>query len=108
MTTAITVAELCFGIELLPSGRRKDEIRTAVFEILNEELGIEAFDESATHAYAEPAPRRRQAGEPVRSLTVRSQRSAVPLDRETLTTRNVDDFAGFGIHVVNPWTNARE
>ena len=106
-TTAITVAELCFGIELLPSGRRKDEIRTAVFEILNEELGIEPFDEPAARAYAEPAAQRRQAGEPVSFADGQIAAICRSLGA-TLATRNVDDFAGFGINVVNPWTHPSE
>ena len=107
VTTAITVAELCLGIELLLSGRRKDAIRMAVFEILSEELGIEPFDESAAHAYAEPAAQRRQAGHPV-SFADGQIAAICRCLGATLATRNVDDFAGFGISVVNPWTHATE
>ena len=103
-TTAITVAELCFGVELLPNGRREDEIRAAVFEILAEELDIEPFDESSARAYAQPAAHRRQAGKPVSLADGQIAAICHSLDA-TLATRNVDDFAGFGIHVVNPWTH---
>jgi predicted nucleic acid-binding protein len=101
-TSAITAAELCFGIALLPDGRRKDELQAAVFEILDEELGVEPFDEAAARAYADPAAQRRRTGKPV--ALADGQIAAICLSLgATLATRNINDFAGFGIDLINPW-----
>ena len=60
------------------------------------------FDEPAAAAYAEIAAARRRAGKPI------SQADAIIAaicrhHEVSLVTRNVDDFAGTGIVVVNPW-----
>ena len=102
--TVITVAEIRYGIAVLPAGVRKRNLTASserVFAALGS-AGVLSFDEPAASDYADIAAARRQAGKPI------SQADAIiaAICRHhgvALVTRNVDDFAGTGIIVVNPW-----
>ena len=61
------------------------------------------FDSSAAQAFAIVASERRQAGKPISQAD--AQIAAVARSRgASLATRNVEDFEGCGIEVINPWT----
>jgi predicted nucleic acid-binding protein len=103
-TTSITVAELLYGVELLPEGRRKASLLDALVEILEEgfEDRVEPFDVAAARIYARLAADRRRAGRPIDVPD--GQIAAICRSvGATLATRNVDDFVDLGIDVVNPW-----
>ena len=53
-TTAITKAELLYGVELLPRGRRRFALHAAITRILTQLLSdrILPFDSDAAEAYA--------------------------------------------------------
>ena len=60
------------------------------------------FDSAAARAYAEIAANRRQAGRPIAEADC--QIAAIsPLRSAVLVTRNVRDFQGTGVEVVDPW-----
>ena len=65
--TAVSEAELRFGVAILPAGRRRDALEAAMRRWLD--LGfanrILPFDSAAARAYAEIAAGRRQAGRPI-------------------------------------------
>jgi predicted nucleic acid-binding protein len=65
--TSITIAEIQYGVELLPVGSRKEKIRTIVQAMLHEDFmgRILPFDQEAASAYAEIASNRRQMGRPI-------------------------------------------
>ncbi len=103
-TTAITEAELLYGIALLPDGRRRKGLTSFVDLMFAEELAgrVIPFDSAAAREYADIAASRRRAGRPVPDAD--TQIAAIVRSRgATLATRNVSDFAGCGIAVVNPW-----
>jgi predicted nucleic acid-binding protein len=63
------------------------------------------FDSAAAVALAEIAATRRQAGRPIAQAD--AQIAAIARSRgAALATRNVSDFLGCGIKVVNPWGEA--
>ncbi len=102
--TAVTQAELLYGIEIMPRGRRRD----ALLEAVRLALGLYfparvlPFDGLAAEAFAGLAAARRKAGKPVSQFD--GQIAAIALSRQaTLATRNLDDFADCGIALVNPW-----
>ena len=102
--TAITEAEIRMGIALLPSGRRRRGLTTAAeraFGVLF--VGrILSFDSAAAHAYATIMADRRAAGRPISQADC--QIAAIARAREVpVATRDVTDFTGCGIKVVNPW-----
>jgi len=105
--SAITEAELRYGVALLPPGKRRDGLAAVVAAMLAEDFAgrILPFDSAAVAAFAEIAAARRRAGRPIAQAD--AQVAAIAASRgAALATRNVPDFDGCGIAVVNPWTEA--
>jgi predicted nucleic acid-binding protein len=103
-TTTVTEAEVLYGLRLLPPGRRREAIETAILPIFREDLAgrILPFDSAAAEAYATLAAARRQSGRPISQFD--AQIAAIAASRgATLATRNVADFIGTGIEILNPW-----
>jgi hypothetical protein len=103
-TTAITEAELYYGIALLPEGRRRRALESAVRLIFAEDLAgrVLPFDSAAAREYADIAATRRRAGRPMPEAD--AQIAAIARSRgAALATRNVEDFADCGLTVVSPW-----
>lgn len=103
-TTAITQAELLYGIELMSRGRRRSALEAAITRILRELLveRIMPFDSDAAEVYARIAASRRAMGRPI--LEADAQIAAIVHSRgAVLATRNSRDFEHCGIKVVNPW-----
>jgi predicted nucleic acid-binding protein len=107
-TTAITEAELRFGVALLPPGRRRTELEQAVAAVFQSVVGgrVLPFDRGAAQAYAGLAAQRRRAGRPTGTADL--QIAAITLARqlEAIATRNVGHFEGCGVKVINPWEAA--
>jgi len=106
--TAISEAELLYGVAIMPAGRRRTLLEASMTRWLN--LGfaerILPFDSLAARAYAEIASDRRRSGRPINEADCRI--AAISRSRgAALVTRNVRDFEGAGIDVINPWTNIR-
>jgi predicted nucleic acid-binding protein len=103
--TSLTQAEVLYGIRLLPKGKRREAISDAAEQMFESDFRgrILAFGPAAASAYAQVAAERRGAGRPIAASD--AQIAAIVLANEAeLATRNVDDFAGCGIDLVNPWT----
>lgn len=103
-TTAITVFEIRFGLELLAPGRRRRQLEDAFNRAVDEDFQgrILPFDQEAARAAASRAAERRAAGKPVdfRDIEIAGIVSA---RRATLATRNLRHFQDLGIGVVDPW-----
>ena len=102
--SAITQAELLYGIALLPAGKRRDALAHAAGAAFASYFRgrILPFDSDAAEAFADIAAGRRQAGRPIAQAD--AQIAAIAKSRGAfLATRNVPDFAGCGVEVVNPW-----
>jgi toxin FitB len=102
-TTAITLAEIRYGIARLPEGRRKQVLLAAAGDIFsvfaNQVLPV---DTAAAEHYAVVASIRERAGKPIASFDALI--AAVCRSRgAALATRNVADFDGTGIEIVDPW-----
>jgi predicted nucleic acid-binding protein len=103
-TTAITEAELLYGIALLPDGKRRRALESAIGLIFAEDLAgrVLPFDSAAAREYADIAAARRRVGR--RIAEADAQIAAIARSRSALlATRNVEDFAGCGLTVVSPW-----
>ncbi|MDR2587771.1 MAG: type II toxin-antitoxin system VapC family toxin [Coriobacteriales bacterium] len=102
--TALTQAELAFGIELMASGKRKTEL-TAAFKYFIDEVFADrvlAFDSHAADYYASIASARQISGRPI--SVIDAQIAALCLSAGApLATRNTKDFAGTGVALINPW-----
>ncbi len=98
------IAELRFGLAVLPSGRKKDAL-TKACQIIEDEIfagRILTFDQRAAHAFALLRAKRQALGKPlnVMDALVASIANAHAM---TLATRNVADFVDLDIAVVNPF-----
>ncbi len=103
-TTAISQAEVFYGVTLLPEGRRRNDLMAATRPIFENDLSgrVLAFDADAAVSYADIATNRRRLGRPISQFD--AQIAAIVHSRgATLATRNVRDFIDCGIAVIDPW-----
>lgn len=102
--TAVTEAEVRTGIAFLPDGARRRGLAEAAERVFGDLFAgrILPFDSAAARIYAEIAAARRLSGHPLSQpdgqigAIARCQSMAV-------ATRNVRDFEGIGIELINPW-----
>ncbi len=101
-TTAVTVAEVLYGIERLPQGRQA-ELRSLAMELFGGFADqVLAFDAAAAVQYALVVSSRDGSGLPVDGFD--AQIAAIcRVHDAALVTRNVADFRETGIEVINPW-----
>lgn len=102
--SAITEAELRYGLALLPNGQRQRRLLDQVEAMLAEDFAgrILPFDRPAAAAYARIAAGRRLSGRPISQAD--AQIAAVALSRgAAVATRNVADFLECGVEVIDPW-----
>jgi predicted nucleic acid-binding protein len=102
--TTITQAEILFGIEQLPNGKRRSALEAAAESMFADdfEAHILPFDADAAREFARIASARRKVGRAISQID--AQIAAIARSRgASLATRNVDDFADCGIPVLNPW-----
>lgn len=103
-TTTVTLAEVLYGVETLPHGKRRTRLRSAVEKMFAEEFEarILPFDEDAARVFAGIVASRNTAGRPISQIDAmiaaiaQSQGAAV-------ATRNTADFDGCGIQIIDPW-----
>ena len=103
-TTAVTAAELRYGLARLPDGHRKRELTAVIRGILAEDFygRILPFDERASVRYAEVVTGRERIERPIGVAD--AQIAAICRDSAaTLATRNTADFEETGIELVDPW-----
>ena len=104
-TTAISEAELFYGLALLPAGKRRTSLEEAVRRMLEEDFAqrVLPFDRAAASAFAVIASGRRKKGRPISEFN--AQIAAVArINGAAVATRNADDFRDCGIGVIDPWT----
>lgn len=92
-------AELCRGMQLLPAGRRRENIATALNDLVESLGGIVEFGRAEAEAYAE------LTSEPGRPRpTIDAMIAAICRTNDlALATRNTRDFDGCGILLIDPW-----
>ena len=104
VTTAVTAAELRYGVARLPDGHRKRELTVVIRGLLTEDFHgrVLPFDERASARYADIVTGRERIGRPVGIAD--AQIAAICLDSGAiLATRNTADFEETGIELINPW-----
>ena len=103
-TTTITQAEILYGLELLPKGKRHSALQNIVEAMFEEDFAdrILPFDSDAARVFPKVAAVRRVAGRPIAQLD--AQIASIARSRgAVLATRNAGDFEHCGITVLNPW-----
>jgi toxin FitB len=102
-TTAITVAEIRYGLERLADGRRKQSLLAAATELFAAfSEYIQPFDADAAIWYATIVAHRDRLGLPIDGFD--AQIAAICRTcGAALATRNAEDFRETGIDVIDPW-----
>ena len=103
-SSAITLAEILYGIEILPAGKRKDELLAGAERLFKIVLGdrVLPFDELAARQFSQIAAGRRSHGRPIAELDAQIAAIAY-IHGAALATRNTSDFEGCGVRLINPW-----
>ncbi len=104
LTTAVTAAELLYGVARLPAGHRKTALTAAVHGLLDEDFRgrVEPFDKIAATHYAIVVADRERAGRPI-SVADAQIASVCRKLQAALATRNIRDFEQTGLELVDPW-----
>jgi predicted nucleic acid-binding protein len=103
-TTAVTVAEILYGIEVLDAGKRRTRLATAVEKMFIEQFEgrILPFDEDAARLFGRIVASREAAGRPISQFD--GMIAAIARSEQAvLATRNTADFERCGIRLINPW-----
>ena len=102
--SAVGEAELRRGAAILPPGQRRDLLVTQIEAMINEDFSgrVLPFDSAAARAFAAIDGDRRGAGRPITFADCQIAATA-RAHGATLATRNVTDFEGCGVEVINPW-----
>lgn len=105
--TTITLAELWSGLAVMSEGRRQNDLYSAVARIVSEVFTphrILEFDAEAAKAYATAYAARVRQGLGVKGKAMDLQIAAIALSHGmVVATRDVEDFAGCGVPLLNPW-----
>ncbi|TAJ48940.1 MAG: type II toxin-antitoxin system VapC family toxin [Herbiconiux sp.] len=103
-TTAVTIAELLYGVAVMPRGVRRAElsmkIARAVTAMFDER--VLPFDSDAALEYADILATRKRIGRPMKTLDAQIAAIARSTD-SVVATRNVRDFEQVGVPIVDPW-----
>jgi len=102
--TTITVAEIMRGVLRLPEGKRRTDLKARFSAFVAEGFSgkLLSFDEKAAVLCGEVSSLRESQGlnaDIVDMMIAATARQA----GAKLATRNVSDFAGCGIDLINPW-----
>jgi predicted nucleic acid-binding protein len=105
-STAINVAELQFGLAILPAGRRRQFLQNrfdaAILPLFAGRLL--AFDVDAAHAYAGLMARARIEGQAIEQPD--GFIAAIAMTRGyAVATRDVAPFIAAGVTVIDPWAD---
>ena len=103
-TTAITVLEIRFGLQILPGGKRRAQLMRSFEQLLEKiENRVLTFDRAAAEAAGDLMAWRRSKGH---SVDLRDTMIAgiVTAQHASIATRNVAHFDDLSISVVDPWS----
>ena len=103
-TTSVNKAEIFDGISVLPEGRRRSALAVAAEAMFIDDFAgrVLPFDKAAAVHYADIVAARRREGRPIEAFDAQIAATARVAGAE-LATRDVGDFAGCGLILVNPW-----
>jgi predicted nucleic acid-binding protein len=101
---SLVVAELRYGLRRLPEGRRRDELEIRFQALLTTGFSerILVFDDACAKGYATTRIMRERTGHPVQIQDALIGGMALAYGA-TLATRNVGDFEGYGLSLIDPW-----
>ena len=106
-STVITIAEISYGLERLPGGRRRKSLEQSYQSIIVAMADqILPFDVEAALLYGQLVAGKERAG--IAMDPMDAQIACIArCSNATLATRNERDFADCGVRLVNPWRHGK-
>ena len=104
-TTAVTEAEMRYGLAIMPVGHRHSSLLVRTDHLLRVYLTtrILSFDSAAARIYADIRSHRRAIGRPIELPD--AQIAAIARSHDmAVATRNIADFTDCGVELINPWS----
>ena len=101
---APVLAEMRFGIERLPAGRRRNDLERLVTHAETRlfESRVLAFDRECAHEFGRIVAKRMEAGRPIMPMDALIASIAVA-NKMAIATRDIADFSGLEIELINPF-----
>ena len=102
--TTVTLGELAYGVEALPDGEKRTALQYSIDRFIDVAFAdrVLEFDRPSAVAYGAVMAARRRAGRPM--SVPDGQIAAMTMRHEAmLATRNVRDFEGCGVPLVDPF-----
>lgn len=99
----VVLHELEYGLLLLPMGRRRENLRATLTALVSRyENRILPLERNAAEVAAQFRAEARQSGR-VLHLADSLIAGTAKVNNLSVATRNVADFDGLGIEILNPW-----
>ena len=107
-TTTITQAEVLYGVEVLPAGKRGSRLSSAIDRLFADEFRgrVLTFDEDSARVFAKVVAHRENIGRPITQFDARIA-SICRSCGAAVATCNVNDFEHCGVPTINPWNERR-
>lgn len=105
-TTSVTIAEITYGLDVLPEGKRRDYLEAAFNQVLIDAFKhrVLMFDKSAALIYGKLMGDRKRLGHPL-SILDGQIASIAKSNQMALATRNTRDFVNCELMLINPFVN---
>ena len=105
-TTAITIMEIRYGLQILPGGRRRSVLLQRLEAALNLKIEgrIVSFDTAAAEHAGDIMAERQRKGRPIEIRDTMIAGIALA-SHATLATRDVRHFQDLSIPIVDPWAS---
>ncbi len=101
--SAVVLAELRGGAAIMPAGKRRAALTELIDAIASEhEDRLLPFGEAETRSYGVVLAAARAAGKPIMAADAMIAATA-HAHGMAIATRDVADFAGTGVSLINPW-----
>lgn len=102
--TTISEAEMRFGIERMPQGRKRELLDAQITAVFDSDFRgrVLTFDSPAAHAYGEIVARVKRRGRDMEPLEAQIAAIAY-VHGALLATRNIRHFEDCGVDLIDPW-----
>ncbi len=102
--SAVSIGEMRRGALALPKGRRRDEILAHIDAVFAEHVDrILSYNGASARVFAHLHAQRRSQGRPLAVEDGMIAATALIHGATAIATRNVRDFEGLGLGIINPW-----
>jgi predicted nucleic acid-binding protein len=102
--TTITQAEVLYGVEVMPAGKRRTRLYAAIEKVFSDDFDarILPFDEQSARTFAAIVSGREAIGRPISQFD--AMIAAIARSRSAaIATRNIRNFEHCKVRMINPW-----